>query len=176
MCEDITCIRKSHEGCEREIWRKMFALDDGYSWVEVGKKGKGKKGAMFMVDDETECMRRQSKEEMRVSEWNLGREKGRFLEYDEKVDYMSLVRYFQKEKVEVKKGETYLERIERESAERAKLELERLEEEKLEKEWAEKMILMDKKFITKLVKAWKVEVREAKNAEMEVGEIVEIEG
>jgi hypothetical protein len=69
MCEDITCMRRTHEGCKREIWRNMFVLDDGYSWVEVGRLGKGKMHVMFRVDDETQCMRRQSKEEMKVSQW-----------------------------------------------------------------------------------------------------------
>ena len=172
MCEDITCMRRSHEGCEREIWRKMFALDDGYSWVEVGRLGRRKGDGLFRVDDETECMRRQSKEEVRVSEWYLEREKERFLEDDEEADYMALVRYFQKEKCDVKNGGVYLER---KRAELAKLEFGKLEEERLEEEWAEKMALQEEKLVMRFVRVWNVEFREAQAAEMKVGEVVEIE-
>jgi hypothetical protein len=171
MCEDIMCMRRSHEGCEREIWRKMFALDDGYSWAEVGRLERRKGNGLFRVDDETEYMRRQSKEEVRVSEWCLERAKERFLEDDEEADYMSLVRYFQKEKCDANNGGVYLER---KSAELAKLEFGKLEEERLEEEWAEKMARQEEKLAMKFVRIWNVEVREAKAAEMEVGEVVEI--
>jgi hypothetical protein len=164
MCEDITCMRRSHEGCEKEIWRKMFALDDGYSWVEVGRLGRRKGNGLFGVDDETGCMR-QSKEEVRVSEWYLEREKERFLEDDKEADYMSLVRYCQKEKCDVKNGGVYLER---KRAELAKLEFGKLEEERLEEEWAEKMALQEEKLVMRFVRVWNVEFREAQAAEMEL--------
>jgi hypothetical protein len=92
-------MRNSHENCERRTWRKMFVLDEGYSWVEIGKTGKEKHGALFRVDEKTDCMRRQCSEEVRVSKWYLKRENGRFLECDETAGYMALVRYFQKETV-----------------------------------------------------------------------------
>jgi uncharacterized protein YifE (UPF0438 family) len=93
------------------------------------------------------------------------------LEDDEEAYYMSLVRYFQKEKCDVKNGGVYLER---KSAELSKLELGKLEEERLEEEWAEKMARQEEKLAMEFVRIWNVEVREAKAAEMEVGEVVEI--
>ena len=166
-CKDRTCLSKSHEGCEKQVWRKMFVLDDGYSWIEVGQLGKGK-DVFYRVDDETQCMTRQSKEEIRVSLWYLERENGRFLEYDEKADYMSLVRYLQRENVEgsVKKGEAYTRKIENESAEKEI-------EKRLEEEWAEEVMFADNSCKVKLVKTWKVEVREVSINEREVP--VEIE-
>jgi hypothetical protein len=131
MCENITCMGRTYDDCEREIWRKMFVLDDGYSWVEVGGRGKGKMHVLFRVDDETQCMKQQSKEEMKVSQWYLEREKGRFLEHDENADYMPIVRYVQKQKIE--KRNDYLERIERESAELVKFQIERLKRRGLER-------------------------------------------
>jgi hypothetical protein len=172
MCRDITCMRKSHEGCERKIRRKMFVLDDGHSWVEVGKFGKGKIDVLFTVDTETECMRRQSKEEKRASNLRLERERGRFLECDEKGGYMSLVRYFQEEKHEVGLGKTYPEMLERESAELVKLEIVRLDHERDEEE---KWMLEKRMPELKHVNARKVEIREVEIVEMSVGEVVDVE-
>lgn len=175
MCQNSKCMRSSHEPCEKQTWRKMFALDDGYSWVEVGMFRKRKGNAMFRVDDETQCMRRQSKEEVKVSTWYLEREMGRFLECDVNTDYMSLVRYVQKKKVEVKKGELYLDKIERQSAQRAKLESGRLQEDGLEKQWVKQMTAMEERIRIKLVEAWNVKVREARVVEPEVGEVFEMD-
>jgi hypothetical protein len=138
-------MRKSHENCSGDIWRKMFVLDDGYSWVVVERGGIGQKGTLFRVDEETEYMRRQSREEMRVSEWFLEKEKGRFLEYDEGADYMALVRYVEKKKVEKGKKNVYLEKIERESIELVKLQCERLEARKLEERRIEERMLEERK-------------------------------
>jgi hypothetical protein len=172
VCKDSSCMRRRHEGCEKEVWREMFVLDDGYSWVQVEKFGKGKRNILYRVDDETQSMRRQSTEEMKVSMWYLEREKGRFLEYDERAEYMSLVRYIQKVKVdeerEVKKGHAYIRKIEKESAER-------LVEERLEKEWAERVQVANNNCTVGLVKTRKVEVRQARIGASEVGEIVEME-
>ncbi|PMD39123.1 hypothetical protein L207DRAFT_513608 [Hyaloscypha variabilis F] len=172
VCKDSSCMRRRHEGCEKEVWREMFVLDDGYSWVQVEKFGKGKRNILYRVDDETQSMRRQSTEEMKVSMWYLEREKGRFLEYDERAEYMSLVRYIQKVKVdeerEVKKGHAYIRKIEKESAER-------LVEERLEKEWAERVQVANNNCTVGLVKTRKVEVRQARIGASGVGEIVEME-
>ncbi|KAE9372307.1 hypothetical protein N431DRAFT_504755 [Stipitochalara longipes BDJ] len=179
VCKDSTCMKKSHEDCGKEIWRKMFALDDGYSWVEVGKLGNGKKSVLYRVDGETECMRRQSKEEMIVSMWHLERENGRFLECDESAGYMSLVRYIQeksKDEKQVNKGEADEREIEKESAKRTKLESERVEEERLEKEWAKDTKITKNNSRTKLVNTWKVEIREARIERSEAGDVVEIQG
>jgi hypothetical protein len=167
MCRDITCMRRRHEDCERNYGRKMFVLDDGYSWVEIGRFGREKMDVLFTVDETTECMRRQSKAETKVSNWLLEREKGRVLEYDEEARYMSLVRYFQKEECGVELGKKKLE-----SAELVKLQLTRHEHEK---EWAEKEMLEEERLKIKHVNARKVEFREAAIVEMSVGEIVEIE-
>lgn len=167
MCRDITCMRRSHEDCERNMGRKMFVLDDGYSWVEIGRFGKEKMDVLFTVDQKTECMRRQSKEEMKVSNWYLGREKGRVLECDEEAKYMSVVRYFQKEECSVESGKKNVD-----SAELVKLDLTRLEHGR---EWAGKGMLEEEKPKIKHVNARKVEIREVAIVEMSVGEIVEIE-
>ncbi len=142
-------------------------LDDGYSWVEIGRFGKEKMDVLFTVDEKTECMRRQSKAETKVSNWYLGREKGRVLECDEEAKYMSVVRYFQNEGCGVKLGGKHME-----SAELVKLELTRHE---YKKEWAEKGMLEEERPQIKHVNARKVEIREVAIVEMSVGEIVEIE-
>jgi hypothetical protein len=164
MCADITCMKRSHEACGRAVWRKMFALDDGYSWVEVGRLGRRNGNGLFRVDDETACMRKQSKEEMRDGQRRLERERGRFLEDNKEADYMSLLRYLQKEKWDMKEDG---EHMERRTAGFAKLEF-REWEERRETELAQTTALQKEELRMKLVKLWSADVQEAKAAEMGV--------
>jgi hypothetical protein len=166
MCSDITCMKRSHEKCAGEIWRKFFVLDDGHSWVLVGNAGKG---ALFRVDEETECMRRQCMEEVRVSKWHLEREEGRFLECDETAEYMPLVRYFQKETVAKERENVYQEMIQMKS-----VEFEKLEWERVVMEWAKKQMIERSLEHEKLreVRIGQGKVQEAKSVEVNVVEVM----
>jgi hypothetical protein len=174
VCSDITCVRKSHEACKEEVWRKMFVLDDGYSWVLVKSGGKGKKGVLYRVDEETECMRRQSREEMTVSKWFLEKARGRLLEYGEEADYMAVLRYVEKERVRERKENRYRERIEWESVELTRLQQARLEKERIEREHSknekvEKLRLAQR--MTKEVGVWEGVIQKARVVEVEFVEV-----
>lgn len=91
--------------CGKTVDMELFGLDDGESWVVVGEIGRqfwkgrkenlGENGRLYCVDEKTECIRRQTIEEVKASEVRLAKEKGRFLMSDEDASYMSVVRYLE---------------------------------------------------------------------------------
>jgi hypothetical protein len=87
--------------CGKLGWRKLFALDDGESYVVVAghlswKRFK-KDGSeiLYCVDEESEMIRRQTVKEVELSRRNLGSAKPRILVNDDGTNYMLVVRYLE---------------------------------------------------------------------------------
>ena len=75
--------------CGKPVWRKLFVLDDGGSYVVVAghlswKRFK-KDGSeiLYCVDEESEIIRSQTVKEVELSRRNLGKAKPRFLVNDD---------------------------------------------------------------------------------------------
>ncbi|KUJ22142.1 uncharacterized protein LY89DRAFT_681460 [Mollisia scopiformis] len=108
MCRDLNCMAKDMSLCGKTVDMELFCLDDAESWVVIGKGGRGhlsrrwekhlgENGRLYCVDEKTECMRRQTVEEVKASRLRLEREKGKFGFFEEDASYMAVVRYLEKE-------------------------------------------------------------------------------
>jgi hypothetical protein len=101
MCADLCCMEKDPKICGKPVWRKLFALDDGESYVVVAghlswKRFK-KDGSeiLYCVDKESEMIRRQTVKEVELSRRNLEKAKPRFLVSDDAANDMPVVRYLE---------------------------------------------------------------------------------
>jgi hypothetical protein len=101
MCADLCCMEKDPMICGKPVWRKVFALDDGESYVvAAGHLGwkrfvKDGSGILYCVDEESEIIRGQTVKEVELSRRNLGKAKPRFLVNDDAANYMPVVRYLE---------------------------------------------------------------------------------
>jgi hypothetical protein len=92
--------------CGKMVDVELFCLDDGESWVIVGKGGRGhvfkarkedlgENARLYCVDEKTQSIRRQTIQEVKASRMRLVKEQGRFLMSDENASYMPVVRYLE---------------------------------------------------------------------------------
>lgn len=95
-------MEKDPSLCGKTVDMEMFGLDDGQSWVVIGKASRWKQhrvdaqsGKLYCVDEETENMRRQTVEEVKNSRWRLAMTKAKFMEDDNDSTYMPIVRYLE---------------------------------------------------------------------------------
>ncbi|KAE8441780.1 hypothetical protein EG329_004292 [Mollisiaceae sp. DMI_Dod_QoI] len=106
MCKNVNCMARDMNLCEKTVDMELFCLDDAESWVIIGKAKYraipkiwrpyvGESGRLYCVDEKTECIRRQTFEEVKASRLRLTREKGSFMMDDDEASYMPVVRYLE---------------------------------------------------------------------------------
>jgi hypothetical protein len=92
-------MEKDPTKCGKPVWRKLFALDDGETYVVVAGHGRWRRSKkdgseiLYCVDEESEMIRRQTVKEVELSRRNLEKAKPRFLANDDGANYMPVVRY-----------------------------------------------------------------------------------
>jgi hypothetical protein len=92
-------MEKDPTKCGKPVWRKLFALDDGETYVVVAGHGRWRQSKkdgseiLYCVDEESEMIRRQTVKEVELSRRNLEKAKPRFLANDDGANYMPVVRY-----------------------------------------------------------------------------------
>lgn len=107
-------MEKNPEKCGRTVKRKLFCLDDGFSWVIVSRRYPGlvRKADthLYVVEEETGHMRRQTIEEVARHRSLLedarlaGPRTLEAAEGDGEVDYMVVIRYLQKDEASEERG------------------------------------------------------------------------
>ncbi|KAL2075605.1 hypothetical protein VTL71DRAFT_548 [Oculimacula yallundae] len=98
MCRSLTCMETDMSVCGKTKDRKLFCLDDGVSWVVGNAKRKElyKDGEfLFVVDEKTGVVRRQTVSEVKRSRERIRRRMGKILALDAEGEYVPLLRYLE---------------------------------------------------------------------------------
>jgi hypothetical protein len=99
MCADFYCMKKGPMTCGKLVWRKLFMLDDGETYVVVTSRRRWRRSKkdgsdiLYCVDEESEMIRKQTVKEVKLSRRNLENANPRFLTNDDSADYLPVVRY-----------------------------------------------------------------------------------
>ncbi|CZT41038.1 uncharacterized protein RSE6_00719 [Rhynchosporium secalis] len=96
MCKSLTCMENDVRVCGKIVKRELFCLDDGVSWVvgNTRRKMRYRDGEfLYVVDEKTGVIRRQSVQEVRDSRMVLWKRAGRILKFEEDQDYSPLLKY-----------------------------------------------------------------------------------
>jgi hypothetical protein len=93
-------MEKDPMKCGKPVWKKLFALDDGETYVVVAGRLSWKRSkkdgseVLYRIDQELEMIRRQTVKELEKSRMDLAKAKPRFL-VDDGANYMPVVRYLE---------------------------------------------------------------------------------